>query len=61
MQQYHQRVGLDILDNLGTRLSACFDKMYRWARAQARDLENQKDLPLLSKVLKCLRDRPAFL
>lgn len=61
LQNYHQRVGLDIMDSLAQRLERGYEKLYRWVQKEAREMQHHVEVRVtFARALNLLRAMPVY-
>lgn len=61
LQNYHQRVGLDIMDSLAQRLEKGYEKLYRWVQQESRDLQHHSEVrSSFARALRMLKAMPVY-
>lgn len=61
LQNYHQRVGLDIMDSLAQRLEKGYEKLYRWVQQESRELQHHSEVRTsFARALRMLKAMPVY-
>ncbi|XP_001599436.1 conserved oligomeric Golgi complex subunit 6 [Nasonia vitripennis] len=60
MQSGHQTLALDIMQRMTLLQEAGLERLYRWTQTQCRHIENEQLVPLLTKAMSKLQERPVL-
>lgn len=60
MQSGHQTLALDIMQRMTLLQEAALERLYRWTQSQCRHIENEQLIPLITKAMGKLQERPVL-
>lgn len=60
MQSGYETLGLDVMQRMTLLQEAALERLYRWTQSQCRHIENESLVPLLTKAMSKLQDRPVL-